>query len=301
MILPNSGGTIRSLWLTFPVRFTAMLSYRHAYHAGNHADVLKHLTQMLILEYMLQKADKPLCYIDTHAGPGSYSLRGGYADKCREFEQGIGRIYSRDDLAEPIARYRDRVCEFNRGGNLLRYPGSPAIALELAGTTNRLRLFELHPADFHSLDKWATRQRRVEVEQADGFERVLKSLPPPERRALVVIDPPYEIKRDYRTVLVTLDRCVKLFATGVYLLWYPLLERSEVIELRQALRAKPWRWLNAELRVRDRGEGMFGSGVFVINPPWHLAAELNQCLPQLQQILALDAGADSELLTHGLE
>ena len=278
-----------------------MLSYRHAFHAGNHADVLKHLTQMLLLEALVKKADKALCYIDTHAGPGGYSLTSTYADKNREYEQGASRLFRQQHMPEPLHRYQQLLRACNPRGELRYYPGSPAIARHLLGSGHRLQLIELHPADFERLKRWAEPDSRVQLEQLDGFARLPKLLPPTERRALVLIDPPYEVKKDYQIAVATLENSVRRFATGVYLLWYPLLARPEVDELRRRLCSKSWRWLSAELHVRGTCEGMYGSGVFVINPPWQVLEQLQDCLPALRELLAQDGAAQYQLLSHGLD
>jgi len=263
-----------------------MLSYRHAFHAGNHADVLKHLVEVLVLQHMVQKGDKPLCYIDTHAGPGIYDLRGAFASKNREFDSGIERLWQRNDLPPPLQHYMDLVRGFNAGGELVQYPGSPAIAATILHTRHRLRLFELHSGDAAKLARWGGCDRRVKVQQGDGFAVLKAILPPPEKRALVMIDPPYELKTDYATALRTLQLASKKFATGVYALWYPLLARKELATLVRKLEAMPVRSLMVELPVRAKGVGMHGSGVFVVNPPWMLQQQLESCMPYLQAMLA---------------
>ena len=267
-----------------------MLSYRHAFHAGNHADVLKHLVEVLVLQYLVQKEDKPLCYIDTHAGPGTYDLREAFASKNREFDSGIERLWRRNDLPPALAQYVDLVRGFNAAGELSHYPGSPAIAARILHTGHRLQLFELHPDDAAKLAHWGERDRRVNVQQGDGFAALKAILPPPEKRALVMIDPPYEMKTDYTTALGSLQLASRKFATGVYTLWYPLLDRKEVAMLVRKLGAMPVKSLLVELPVRAEGEGMHGSGLFVVNPPWVLQQQLESCMPYLQAMLA-SAGA----------
>jgi 23S rRNA (adenine2030-N6)-methyltransferase len=264
-----------------------MLSYRHAFHAGNHADVLKHLVQVLILHYLVGKQDKPLRYIDTHAGAGSYDLRAVFASKNREFDTGITRLWSRDDLPHALKAYVDVVRGFNSSGQLLHYPGSPAIAAQVLHAPHRLQLFELHPDDAMRLGKWARHDRRIRTAQEDGFAALKAILPPPEKRALVMIDPPYEVKTDYSTALAALQLAIKKFATGVYALWYPLLQRDEVKTLVKKLEALPVKSLLVELPVQaEAGGGMYGSGMFVVNPPWVLQQQLEACLPYLHAVLA---------------
>lgn len=264
-----------------------MLSYRHGFHAGNHADVLKHLVQVLVLEYLVQKTEKPLCYIDTHAGAGRYALQSAFASKNREFDSGIARLWQRADLPPALNNYVTVVRDFNAGRELLHYPGSPAIAAKILRGEQRLQLCELHPAEARSLARWAAPDRRIRVRQEDGFTALNALLPPVEKRALVMIDPPYEIRTDYTAVVSTLRLALQKFATGVYALWYPLLRRAEVSALVGRLEGLPVKSLLVELPVQAAtGEGMYGSGMFVINPPWVLRQQLEGCLPYLQRVLA---------------
>jgi 23S rRNA (adenine2030-N6)-methyltransferase len=264
-----------------------MLSYRHAFHAGNHADVLKHLVQTLVLQYLVQKEDKPLCYIDTHAGAGGYALKEAFASKNREFDSGITRLWQCSDLPPAMAGYVTLVRAFNPTNELTRYPGSPAIAASILRAGQRLQLFELHPDDAGRLQRWAASDRRIKVQQEDGFAALKSMLPPTERRALVMIDPPYELKSDYKSAIGALQLGCKKFATGVYALWYPLLEREEVSVLVKKLEAMPVKSLLVELPVQAASsEGMYGSGMFVINPPWVLQQQLQGCLPYLRDLLA---------------
>ena len=264
-----------------------MLSYRHAFHAGNHADVLKHLVQVLILEYLVRKEGKPLRYIDTHAGRGNYDLRSAAAKQNCEYETGIGRLWQRQDLPDALALYVDLVASVNAPGVLARYPGSPAIAARLLQASHRLQLFELHPDDAGRLQRWAAQDRRVQMQSADGLAALKAILPPPEKRALVMIDPSYEVKSDYVGVVTALKAATKKFATGVYALWYPLLARLEMTTMLKQLEALPVRSLLVELPVCAAADtGMVGSGVFVINPPWLLEQQLRDSLPYLQDALA---------------
>jgi 23S rRNA (adenine2030-N6)-methyltransferase len=197
-----------------------MLSYRHAFHAGNHADVLKHYIQTQILSYFNQK-DKSYWYIDTHSGAGVYSLREGYATKNAEFESGIARLWDRDDLPESIAEYVDVVKALNPDGKLTLYPGSPYVADQLLRPTDRLRLFELHSSDSKILkENFAEAGRRVAVIAGDGFAGIKGVLPPPPRRGVTLIDPPFEDKNDYDYVIEMLEDSLRRFATGTYAVWY---------------------------------------------------------------------------------
>ncbi len=272
-----------------------MLSYRHAFHAGNHADVLKHFVLQQLLHYLNQK-DKPYWFIDTHAGAGVYALDQGYAAKNSEYESGIARLWSRDDLPPPLADYVDLVRGLNAKDMLRLYPGSPWVADRILRTDDRLRLFELHPADFKLLqENFIDAQRRVKVEQADGFAGLKALLPPPPRRGLVLIDPPYEEKQDYQRVPAALEDALKRFETGIYAVWYPLLQRPESRQFVDKLKRLPARsWLHASLTVNTPspdGFGMHGSGMFILNPPWTLHDTLKQTMPWLSAALAQDAGA----------
>jgi 23S rRNA (adenine2030-N6)-methyltransferase len=269
-----------------------MLSYRHAFHAGNHADVLKHCIEVQLLRYLAQK-DKPFWYIDTHAGAGCYSLDSGYAMQNAEFQSGIARLWERDDLPASLAEYVALVKRFNPDGQLKLYPGSPLVALELLREQDRMRLFELHPADSEILKQnFAGHGTQVLMQQADGFAALKALLPPPPRRALVLIDPPYEDKQDYQRVVTALREGLKRFAGGMYAVWYPQLQRAESRQLPEQLKKLPVKsWLHVALGVHAPGAdgfGMHGSGMFILNPPWTLHAELQQVMPYLARVLGQD-------------
>ena len=272
-----------------------MLAYRHAFHAGNHADVLKHIVLVQVLRYMNGK-DKPYRFVDTHAGAGGYSLEGRYAQKKGEFEQGIGRLWGRDDLPEPVADYVAQVRAFNPGGALEQYPGSPAIAHMLRRPTDQMRLFELHPTEHRILESYLGSQRGVEVKHADGFDSLKGQLPPSTRRGVVLIDPSYEGHGDYGRVVATLRDAVQRFAEGVYLVWYPQVQKVEAAELPRRLEAlAPKGWLHARLTVAKpdaMGFGLAGSGMFVLNPPYTLHDTLAGVLPWLVETLGQVAGAN---------
>ena len=272
-----------------------MLSYRHAFHAGNHADVLKHFIEVQLLRYLAQK-DKPFWYIDTHAGAGCYALDSGYATQNAEYEGGIARLGQRDDLPVPLAEYVALVKRINPDGQMKLYPGSPLIALELLREQDRLRLFELHPSDSEILlENFAGHEAQVLIQTVDGFGALKALLPPPPRRALVLIDPPYEDKQDYRHVVAALREGLKRFANGMYAVWYPQLQRAEAQHLPEQLRQLPVKsWLHVALSVQapsEDGFGMHGSGIFVVNPPWTLHGVLQEVMPYLVQHLGQDEGA----------
>lgn len=286
-----------------------MLSYRHAFHAGNHADVLKHFVQIQLHEYLNQK-DTAYTYIDTHSGAGVYALDGGYAAKNAEYETGIGPLWERKDMPRALADYVNLIRGLNPSGKMRYYPGSPYCADKVMREQDRLRLFELHPADskiladnFRKVDAHAAAQgerpsargRRVMIERGDGFHGLKKLLPPPSRRGLVLIDPPYEDKQDYRKVRDTLEDALVRFPTGTYAIWYPVLQRMESRQFADKLkRLAAKEWLNVTLTVSTPGPDGFGlhsSGMFILNPPYTLEPTLREVLPYLVEVLGKDEGA----------
>jgi 23S rRNA (adenine2030-N6)-methyltransferase len=271
-----------------------LLSYRHAFHAGNHADVLKHVVLVAVLDYLTAKP-KPLWYIDTHAGAGVYELERGYAAERGEFDQGIGRLWGRSDLLPVMQRYVDLVGAANPEGRLVRYPGSPWFARQLLRRGDRLWLHELHPADHVALQR-AIRGRSVHVAQEDGLAALRRLLPPQPKRALVLIDPSFEVKTDYDRVIRAVDEALRRFPSGCFAIWYPLLESAQAREMPGRLSGLDVQdWLHVRLRVRHPGEGLAGSAMFVINPPFTLPDLLAPSLPGLVAALGQDDGAGYEL------
>ena len=282
-----------------------MLAYRHAFHAGNHADVLKHLVLAQVLTHMAAK-DKPYTLIDTHAGAGGYSLEGRYAHTKDEFQGGIGALWKRDDLPPALADYVRLVRRFNGDEigrawpPLTQYPGSPAIANLLLRADDRLHLYELHPTDERILRAYIGTRAHSKVTMSDGFAALPKELPPPSRRGVVLIDPSYEIKSDYAKVLAAVRETLQKFASAVVLVWLPQLRTLESQQLPQRLqntaaKAAPKGWLHARLTVTatdERGYGLTGSSMFVINPPHGLHDTLKDLLPFLVETLGRFDGAN---------
>jgi len=277
-----------------------MLSYRHAFHAGNHADVLKHYVLSLVLEYMNQK-EKPYWYIDTHAGAGMYMLTSEYAQKNAEFETGIVKLFAAKNLPESLTYFVELIRKNNKNNRLNLYPGSPKIAELILRNEDKMRLFELHPNDYKQLVE-NFKNRQTKTEMLDGFTGIKACLPPPTKRAVVLIDPPYELKDDYQRVVECMRDNIKRFATGTYLIWYPLLQRTEPLSMVESLKALlPNNWLDVNLSVETPnadGFGMHGSGVFIVNPPWTLPAILKESMPILTNLLALDETANFELTSQ---
>jgi 23S rRNA (adenine2030-N6)-methyltransferase len=293
-----------------------MFSYRHAFHAGNHADVLKHMVLIAIMRHLTQK-DTALTVFDTHAGAGLYRLDGDYAETSGEAAEGFLRLIAAktlpNGLAPAIQDYLDMVASFNTAGSHKVYPGSPFIIQRLLRERDKLKLFELHPTDAKTLSANVAQlnaARQVAVLREDGFEGLKKFLPPPARRALVLSDPSYEIKTDYARVVAMVADSLTRFATGSYAVWYPLIPRPEAHDVPRKLKtlaAKAGKaWLNASLTVKsskltadDAGEvirpGLPASGMFVINPPHTLKTTLGLALPQLAKLLGQDRHATSTL------
>ncbi len=294
-----------------------MFSYRHAFHAGNHADVLKHTVLIAMLRHLTQK-EAALTVVDTHAGAGLYRLDSEFAETSGEAAEGIARLQAAVDtqpLAPALQDYLDLVAGFNHKGSRRVYPGSPFIIQRLLREHDRLKLFELHPTDARTLDANIAQLeagRQVAVLREDGFGCVNKFLPPPSRRALLLCDPSYEIKSDYARVAALVAEALKRFATGTYAVWYPIIPRPEAHDLPRKLKTlatkagKPW--LHATLTVKSSkmaasGEGkrpgLPASGMFVINPPHTLKAALQPALPQLATLLGQDRNAGSTLDSAG--
>jgi 23S rRNA (adenine2030-N6)-methyltransferase len=306
-----------------------MFSYRHAFHAGNHADVLKHTTLIAVLRHMTQK-DTALNVFDTHAGAGLYRLDGDYAQTSGEAANGYlllvdalakaaGNAKPKAETHPALQDYLDLVASFNTGASHKVYPGSPFIIHRLlqGRDRDRLKLFELHPTDAKTLSANIAQLdagRLITVLREDGFEGLKKFLPPPSRRALVLCDPSYELKSDYGRVADMMTDAVKRFATGTYMVWYPIIPRPEAHDLPRKLKTLANRegrpWLHATLTVKssklgtdDAGEvvrpGLPASGVFVINPPHTLKATLTGALSQAADLLAQAKNKGFEVETGG--
>jgi len=262
-----------------------------------------------LMRYLGQK-DTPYMVVDTHAGGGVYALDGNYASKNAEYETGIGPLWDRTDLPEAVAEYVQLVKDLNPSGKMRYYPGSPYCANQVMREQDRLRLFELHTTEskiladnFRKLDAHAAEQgkrpsargKRVMIERGDGFLALKALLPPPSRRALVLIDPPYEDKRDYQKVKEALQDALVRFPTGTYAVWYPVLQRIESKQFSDRLkRLGAKSWINVTLSISSPspdGFGLHTSGMFVLNPPWALLATLKEVMPYLVKVLGRDSGA----------
>lgn len=262
-----------------------MLSYRHSFHAGNFADVLKHIVLVEILEHMTKK-DKPFDYIDTHSGAGLYYLKSSQATKLAEFNNGIGKLEAKK--WPELARYFEIIGSANRGDALQYYPGSPLFATHFLRPKDRASLYEIHPSDFLLLKKNIGKKRQVRIQPEDGIKGLLSLLPPASRRALVLMDPSYEIKSDYELVSKTIKSAVKKFATGTYAIWYPVVDRQRINQLERSLvksGIKDIQRFELGLSADTLGSGMTSSGMIVINPPWGLMKKMSEVLPKLVKTL----------------
>ncbi|BCK25646.1 23S rRNA (adenine(2030)-N(6))-methyltransferase RlmJ [Vibrio cholerae] len=269
-----------------------MLSYRHSFHAGNHADVLKHIVQSLILNSLQQK-EKPFVYHDTHSGVGRYDLTHDWSEKTGEYKQGIARVWQQDNIPAELDSYLDAIRQLNQGETLRYYPGSPRVARAHLREQDRMVLTELHPSDYPLLEQEFHRDRQVSIYKEDGFARLKASLPPQERRGLVLIDPPYELAKEYRDVVRAIAQSYKRWATGIYAIWYPVVNRCDIDDMLEGLQGLEIRKiLQIELGVApDTNErGMTASGMIVINPPWTLESQMQTILPFLKQAIAPATG-----------
>jgi 23S rRNA (adenine2030-N6)-methyltransferase len=267
-----------------------MLSYQHGYHAGNFADVLKHLILCQTISYFRQK-NKPLCYIDTHAGQGMYQMNSPEAQKNKEYLTGIGQLWDKPELPVPVADYVKIIRLFNQSGQLSHYPGSPSIAVKLLGSQDRLFCFELHPKENFYLNRVLKQDKRVKVLFSNGFTDSIGMMPPKERRGIILIDPSYELKNEYQLVITAITAMYKRFANACYLLWYPVVDRSRNRFLERALKTSGIGNIQLyELGIKQENAelGMTGSGMIVINPPWTLKANMQACLPWLSEVLGYE-------------
>jgi 23S rRNA (adenine2030-N6)-methyltransferase len=265
----------------------AMLSYRHGFHAGNAGDVLKHATLAAALSLLTRK-DKPLCYLESHAGAGRYDLAAARAQKTGEHRAGIARIWDRNDAPGAVQPYLQAVRAENPDGVLRCYPGSPAVAAALMRPCDRLLLVELNGKDGNALRAAFHGDPRVGVHQRDGYEGLVALVPPHERRGFALLDPSYEVESDYADVVRTVAAAHARWPGGCYAIWYPLLERPLSRRLERALVATGLRRiLCSELTIDRRdGPGMKGAGMLWVSPPYNLDAALREMLPWLARTLA---------------
>ena len=273
-----------------------MLSYQHGYHAGNFADVLKHVTLTRLLHYMINK-EKPLFYLETHAGRGLYDLHDKQALKTGEAKQGIALLWKeKEQLPAVFLPYLQHISALNKDQTLRYYPGSPYLAIHTLRKQDRLSFSELHPSEYEFLQKLPRAGNRVFYNNSDGLDDLIALLPPAERRGLIFIDPSYEMKTDYRHIPALLQQVYRRFETGVYCIWYPIIDKKLHSQL---LRGLEQVGANTHLRIEFNLThaplaGMSGCGLWIINPPYVLAAELKETLETLRQFF--NPGVSSYLI-----
>ena len=268
-----------------------MLSYRHAFHAGNFADVLKHSVLSIVLDYMTRK-EKGFCYIDSHSGAGMYQLADEYAQKTGEYKDGIAKIIADKNAPSVLEPYLSVINSLNLNSNELEiYPGSPGIAKAFVRRQDSSHLFELHPSDTKHLEDFCQRWRKVFIKQSDGYQGILGLVPPPTRRGVVLIDPPYELKEDYQKAVNTIIKAYSKFSTGTYILWYPVVKRSLVEQMQiNFTNSDVKNLLQVEFCLTKDTDayGMTGTGLFIVNPPWQLSEQLTEILPYMKAKLGND-------------
>jgi 23S rRNA (adenine2030-N6)-methyltransferase len=273
-----------------PERSNAMLSYRHLFHAGNFADVFKHVLLTRLLIAVASKVN-PFCYLDTHAGTGRYDLTHAWARKAREYENGIGRIWRATDSPALLQPYLDAVRALNPDGVLKIYPGSPLIARRFMRPADRMVLVELNKSDHAGLGSVFAREKRVAVRLMDAYDALKAYLPPPERRGLVLIDSSFDRAHEFHRLVVALKEAHARWSTGMYAVWYPIMEARAMSDFHaQVARSGIRKVIRLELMVRTRDGSTFipGCGMLVVNPPWHFEDEAKSILPWLAEKLALD-------------
>ncbi len=278
------------------------MNYRHSYHAGNFADVLKHAVLSLMVRHLLQK-DSAFRYLDTHAGIGLYDLGADEASRTGEWRGGVGRLWDKQldpRLTELLAPWRQAVAATNPDGGLRYYPGSPELVRSLMRPVDRVILCELHPEDAGALRRRYRRDERVTVVEIDGYTGLNAYLPPKERRGLVLVDPPFEQGGEFFRLGEGLRRAHKKWPTGIYALWYPIKDVLETEAFTRGLaKADIPDTVAAEILIRrpnDRSK-LNGCGLLIVNPPWTLKKDLETLLPGLAEHLGEDAGARGRIVT----
>ena len=271
-----------------------MLSYRHGYHAGNHADVLKHMLLCLTLRFLNQK-DKPYSIIDTHSGAGIYSLNSVFAQKNKEYLTGLNKVISNEKLHKLIPEYFEVIKSINKASVLDFYPGSPLFECALSRAEDKLTFIDLHPAEIEVLKKNFSRDNRVNIQKRNGFEALNALLPPNPRRGLCVIDPSYEEKSDYPELVKYIKIAIKKWNVGCFLIWYPVLARTidHSKKLVQDIKRLNLPLLQAELQIEAQAEdiGMCGSGILLVNYPVGIEIKIEEIMNELYQSLGTEGAS----------
>lgn len=264
------------------------MNYLHGFHAGNHADVLKHLVLCALIAHLKRK-DKPFFVLDTHAGRGQYLIQGEQARKTDEARGGIFKLIVLKKLPEPLNLYLRQVEQVNPVGALINYPGSPLLVAQQLRDDDRLMCVELQKGEADALKQLFAQDRKVQVQQGDGYRAVKALLPPTPRRGLVLIDPPYEAQeQEYTQILFCLEQGLQRWPTGQFALWYPIKQRAPITAfLRKASRLPCRSMLAIELLVRPDNSPlrMNGSGMLLINPPYQIDTDLHPSMQHLAELL----------------
>ena len=263
-----------------------MLSYQHIYHAGCFADIVKHVFLSRIIDYMTQK-DKPMLYLETHAGRGLYDLESHIAKKTGEAQDGIFKLWPHhQNLVPGFTPLINILQQVNHFKKLRFYPGSAQIALYQCRQQDRMVFCELHPQEIRALESLSNQGKKVSIEQTDGIEKIKALVPPPEKRALIFIDPSYEVKEEYHSIPKAIALNYKKFPQGVYVLWYPMLH-----SLAHQTLIKNFKKISAEKTLHlqfwmenSKNNRMYGTGLYIINPPYVLAEEAQSIFKNLQTI-----------------
>lgn len=271
------------------------MNYSHSYHAGNFADVFKHTVLLALIKAFLRK-ESPFCYLDTHAGSGSYDLMAETAQKTKEYESGINKLLHKEHPPQLVKQYLSCVQRINNRltqsviSNLRYYPGSPTLTHYFLRPQDRMILTELHPNEGQILKQAYAKDPRVNVHISDGYQGLKAFLPPKERRGLILIDPPYERPHEFIDILTVLPIAIKRFATGTYAIWYPIKDRPSIERFHRAIKTvvkQPI--LVVELSVYQEISPLHlnGSGMLIINPPWELDHQIQDFLPWLWKNLSV--------------
>lgn len=276
------------------------MNYRHGYHAGNFADVFKHIVLIALIQALSRK-DKPFCYLETHAGSGQYDLRSEFSQKTLEYTNGIEKIMTSSVAERPmlVQTYCDVVSTFQYPSY---YPGSPAIAESLLRKTDRMNLMEFHPEEFFGLKRIFKNNKRIDLHFQDGYTGLNAFLPPIERRGLILIDPPFERPNEWRQMIKALQISLKKFSSGVYALWYPLKDQSIVEKFLSDIKALNLpEYMITEFSVYppDASLGLIGCGMVVINPPWKLEEELRPVLAWVWKVLSVNGAGQYKYQSYG--
>lgn len=267
------------------------MNYRHNYHAGSFADVFKHIVLIALIQSLLQK-EKPFCYLDTHAGAGRYDLSSEAAQKSREFDTGIIQLLKQKHFPEEIESYLAAINAVNAEKKSLPqfYPGSPRIVRYLLRPQDSMILTELHPEEFATLKQEFRQDKQVAVHHQDGYQALKAFLPPSERRGLVFIDPSFEKSEEFKQIITGLKIALERWAAGIYAIWYPIKNRTEVNDFYRGLKTQ----FSKEILIIEFGiyaedlPGLTTCGMVIINPPWQLDRKFEKIIPWLWQALSPD-------------